>query len=244
MSEKLKYCLSIAGFDPSGGAGILADIKTFESHDVMGLGVCTSITYQHEASFEGVDWLSTEQIIKQLDVLLEQYPVNYFKVGLIESLSTLTEVVSYIRKAVPNAFIIWDPILKASAGFEFHNDISVDLNSFALDLITPNLDEIKALGDPKNIAKETAVLLKGGHATEHANDILYVKEEQYLLETLRIEGASKHGSGCVLSAAILANLAKGKSLFEACSEAKRYISTFLASTDTLLGKHALTMTAL
>ena len=237
MSKQPKYCISIAGLDPSGGAGILADIKTFEAHDVIGFGVCTAITYQHESEFEGVDWLSEKQIIQQIDVLLKKYPVRFFKIGLIENLNVLKAVVDHIRQKVIDAFIVWDPIMKASAGFTFHNESQPDITNYKIDLITPNMEEIDSIGKPEILAKTAAVLLKGGHAKHNANDMLFHKENIVEFPSEKIAGAAKHGSGCVLSASILAHMSTGKTLIEACDEGKKYITDFLTSTTTLLGKH-------
>lgn len=243
MSKQAQYCISIAGFDPSGGAGILADIKTFESHDVYGLGVCTAITYQHEDKFKGLDWLSTDKIIAQLDVLLEKYPVKHFKIGLIQNMDTLKDIVDHIRQKTKDAFIIWDPILKASTGFEFHKNPVLSIQDYGFDLITPNLEEIGPIGRPEVVAKTSAVFLKGGHAQDNATDMLFIGDNIIEYPSERIPGASKHGSGCVLSSSILANKTKGTTTQEACKKAKEYTAEFLISTDSLLGKHQLVITA-
>jgi hydroxymethylpyrimidine/phosphomethylpyrimidine kinase len=86
MSSGRPYVLSIAGFDPSGGAGLLADIKTFELHRVQGMGVCTSLTFQNENEFEGLVWIEMPEIKKQLDILFKKYFFDYVKIGLIKSL--------------------------------------------------------------------------------------------------------------------------------------------------------------
>src|SRR5690606_29234163 len=115
--KKRPYILSVAGFDPSGGAGILADIKTFEAYKTIGLGVSTALTYQTEDSFLGLDWQSEKQIDMQLEPLLKRYPIKFAKIGLVESLKSLSQIIEVLKHYNPGMKIIWDPILKASAGF-------------------------------------------------------------------------------------------------------------------------------
>ena len=114
------YVLSIAGFDPSGGAGILADIKTMEALQVQGFGVATSLTYQNENAFLGLHWISLERIIAQLKPLISIYPISVVKIGLIESPTVLQGLLNYLKENLPSVRIVWDPILRASAGFDFH----------------------------------------------------------------------------------------------------------------------------
>lgn len=246
-SEESTTLLSIAGFDPSGGAGILADIKTFEGNKVHGLGVCTSITYQNDKEFEGLNWLSREQIQKQIDVLAKRFQFNWIKIGLIESLPILNELIDYLLQINPNAKIIWDPILKASAGFVFHNGTDKEqLITICkkIYLITPNLEEIKVML-PELSAENGAgllseycnVLLKGGHAEgDKARDLLFENGKTTIFESFRVD-LSKRGTGCVLSSAILSNLSKGYSLTEACREAKDYVTDYIKSDSGLLGFH-------
>ncbi len=248
MNIERPYTLSIAGFDPSGGAGILADIKTFEANAVLGLGVCTAITYQNEHSFDGLDWINLDQLIKQLDPLYRQYPIAHVKIGIIQDMETLYRLVSWIKNKNPQTKIVWDPVLKASAGFTFHDHIGkVILEKIlsSISLITPNLLEVTALSGNENVdeavpylSRFCSVLLKGGHSEEkEAADILFHKGKQYTFKHAWIEGDGKHGSGCVLSAAITAYLALGDTLPAACEKGKHYITQFIQSTPTLLGYH-------
>ena len=233
------FVLSIAGFDPSGGAGILADIKTMEAIGVSGLGVCTSITYQNDKTFKAVDWLTIDQIASQIEVLFEKYSINVVKIGLIKDLKTLAEIIDFLKKKNSNVKIIWDPILKASAGFEFHASIDKIILEEVLNniyLITPNIPELEKLEiDPKKIL--CSCLLKGGHSEKNANDILYSPGNIFTIQGEQLKNADKHGSGCVLSSAIASYLAKEFSLKEACIQAKNYTREFLKSSETLLGIH-------
>ncbi|MFN6946585.1 MAG: hydroxymethylpyrimidine/phosphomethylpyrimidine kinase, partial [Cytophagaceae bacterium] len=220
--EDRPYVMSIAGFDPSGGAGILADVKTFETNKVYGLGICSALTFQNDQEFDSVNWVSEEEIMKQMEVLFRRFKPGYIKIGLVQNLEVLHKIVNYIRLVNENCSIIWDPILKASAGFNFHTDINRDLLTDIcreLALITPNLEEMAAIFPELSpvdgaikLSYTCPVLLKGGHTTgERADDVWYEKGKSIRYEGLRLDH-SKHGTGCVLSSAILTNLAKGYDL--------------------------------
>lgn len=243
------FVLSIAGFDPSAGAGILADIKTFEANQVYGLGVCSALTFQNDFQFEGVKWISLSEIIGQIEILYRVYPIEVVKIGLVENLETLLGIIDSILGFNPKAKIIFDPILKASAGFNFHTEMNMGTLSDILQkiyLVTPNIPELNRLviaGEntqlkAHKLSKYCSMYLKGGHSEgEKAIDILFYEEKEDFFESTRIKNGEKHGSGCVLSSAIAANLAKGFDLEKSCKEAKKYIGKFLVSTDDLLGYH-------
>jgi len=253
MQPSRPYALSVAGFDPSGGAGLLADCKTMEANGVYGLGVCTALTVQNDVQFEQVSWVPAATILDQARLLFARFPIDWVKIGLFESLGQLPELLEWLRLQQPQIQVIWDPVLKASAGYEFHGQPSLDLVQQVcepLALLTPNRPEMLRVW-PAASAEEAAVavsvfcpvLLKGGHADGAiATDVLFVDGEQHAFAAPRLPHGEKHGSGCVLSAAILAGLAKGGSLVEACREAKEYTTAFLASNDTLLGYHNVAQT--
>ena len=267
MRKIRPYALSLAGFDPSAGAGILADIKTFEQHKVIGMSVVTALTFQNDSEFDGVKWVETDEIIKQIEVLTRKFKFEFIKIGMIQNLETLAILISELRTKNSELKIIWDPILKSSSGFEIHKQfdkeklISILKNSF---LITPNIEEIKNLTaeqDEMKAAKDLSqycnVLLKGGHAKSEVRsqksevnnqtlgkDFLFLspplrggREGQFSFKAKQISKIGKHGSGCVLSSAITANLANGLSLQRACLKAKDYVTKFLMSNKTLLGYH-------
>lgn len=249
MSRTRPAVLSIAGFDPSGGAGILADIKTFEMHYTCGLGICTSITFQNENEFDGLVWLSFQSIEKQLEVLFRKYDIGVIKIGLIENFAVLNNLLDELLKFNPDSRIIWDPILRASAGYNFHPHTEQCTLTDILRkvfLLTPNWPEAKALaaGGQDALTSATAlqkycnVYLKGGHSqTGDADDLLLMNSGHYRIEGKKISDGEKHGSGCVLSAAIAANLAQGRSLRQSCEQAKTYMNHFLQSSKALLGYH-------
>lgn len=230
--------ISIAGFDPSAGAGVLSDIKTFEQHGIVGFGVNTALTYQNDNEFDGIDWCTETQIIKQIEVLQRRFHIPFAKIGLIESLTVLKTVITQLKKQKTQ--IIWDPILKASAGFEFHSELNksdlIDILKQCY-LITPNKDEFDILNKICKLKNYCSVLLKGGHAIGNESiDLLYSDGAETSFTNKRLE-ASKHGSGCVLSAAITANLNISLSLNKAIRMAKSYTTEYLLSTDSLLGQH-------
>lgn len=251
MSAPRKYVLSIAGFDPSGGAGILADIKTFESNKVYGLGVISANTFQNDTEFKRADWVPAQKMIDQIEILCAKFSFEYVKIGLIENLEALHAVVSHLVSHTPHPNIIWDPIVKSSSGFEFHKEIDKTLLEnilLQLYLITPNIPEALLLGtnndaieNAKHLSKYCNVFLKGGHAEKKVGyDALFLKEGKQFSFRPKGKGIQpKHGSGCVLSSAITANLAKGENLHRTCLKAKQYTEKFLSSNKTLSGYHKL-----
>jgi hydroxymethylpyrimidine/phosphomethylpyrimidine kinase len=249
MPNKRPLALSIAGFDPSAGAGLLADVKTLEMNGVYGLGVCTALTLQNDVSFERVNWVPAAEIREQIRILFARFKVDFIKIGLVESLPQLLELVGWLKVQNPKLQIVWDPVLKASAGYEFHRKTDRDLLQALcaeMALVTPNKPEMQRMwpDEAVDIAAQVVssfcpVLLKGGHDEgAQAIDVLFADGKWHSFTSPRLPHGEKHGSGCVLSAAVLANLAKGKSLVEACRAAKDYTTAFLASNDTLLGYHS------
>jgi hydroxymethylpyrimidine/phosphomethylpyrimidine kinase len=248
MSLLRPYALTIAGFDPSAGAGVLADVKTLEANGVYGLAACTALTVQNDVAFERVSWVSLVDIQDQVRLLLARFQVGFVKVGLIESPPILRELISWLKAQNPAVQIVWDPVLKATAGYEFHARPDAGLLQAIcreLALITPNQPEALRLlpaarseAAAEILAAWCPVLLKGGHATgPEATDLLLLGGERHALSAPRLPHGEKHGSGCVLSAAVLARLALGDDLPTACRAGKAYMTTFLASSDTLLGYH-------
>ena len=249
MLSKRPYALSIAGFDPSGGAGLLADTKTFEANAVYGLGVVSALTYQNDIVFEKLEWTATEKILQQLIILKARFPLQYVKIGLVEDFTVLQAIIGFIRANNPNAIIVWDPVLKASAGFSFHDQIDhAGLGEILTQIacITPNKPEAQQLFGADHLhdtllaqSRHTAIYLKGGHDKDVTNaiDILYYRQHSYSFSNPRLPKGEKHGSGCVLSGALTAQLALGHDLIAAAKLANAYTHTFIASNDSLLGYH-------
>lgn len=249
-SGKFKaVALTIAGYDPSGGAGVLADIKTFECSGVYGVAVITCNTHQNDIAFKSVSWLGKKEKEKNVALLAKRFHVNAIKLGMHKNLDDVWHSLKLCKKYFPKAAIVWDPILAASAGFDL--DIKLQKRSLgkilsAISLLTPNQSEVCKIGESAdsmeavlNLSKSCPTLLKGGHSIDKkvSADYLFVKDKQKVYSSSRVKGEGKHGSGCVLSAAITANLAKGDSLEIAIDKGKGYITRFLKSNDTLLGYH-------
>ncbi|GEN75817.1 hydroxymethylpyrimidine/phosphomethylpyrimidine kinase [Chryseobacterium hagamense] len=239
--------MTIAGFDPSGGAGILADCKTFEQLRVQGLGICTAMTVQTESQCLDLEWQPLGKVVPSVCILMKKYSVKAVKIGVVRDAEFLNEIIRTVKLYAPEAKIVWDPVLKSTSEFTFF-----DLNTVSelkkvltrINLITPNYNEYKVLQDHRlfdDPGKSCAVLIKGGHRKDLlGTDVL--REEGREVAIYPNETAStyypKHGSGCVMSSAIAAHLAKGEDLETACRKGKEYIERFLTGTSGLLGFHS------
>lgn len=247
--NNLKYILSIAGHDPSGGAGITSDIKTFDAHGLYGLSVCTAITVQNEKEFKNCSWVPVETILAQIDTLFEHYEIQLVKIGIVESWRVLLQVVNKLHEVNPKVKIILDPILKASSGFDFHTNEDQKLLDEIWSkcfIITPNYDEIKSLYPQMNIedtlehiASFTNIYLKGGHREDKKgyDELYYSQIVMVNIAPFLNEALEKHGSGCVLSSALASNVALDIDLEDAARNAKKYTEQFLNSHPSLLGLH-------
>lgn len=240
--------LTIAGFDPSSGAGVTADIKTMESIGCYGLAVCTANTVQNDITFSACHWVDVAIIKEQIQILFERFQIDFVKIGIVENWSVLKEIIELLHQKNPRVKIVLDPVLNASSSFEFHDDDSKLLDELLdkIYLITPNFDEIKSLFKDKSIeqaikhiSSKTNLFLTGGHRTDAVGkDELFTtanKKVDFFPQELNI--TEKHGSGCVLSSAIISYLCLEGSLENACLKGKRYTEKVLSSNESLLGYH-------
>jgi hydroxymethylpyrimidine/phosphomethylpyrimidine kinase len=249
MSANRPFVLTIAGFDPSAGAGVLADIKTFEQHRVYGFAINTGNTIQTENEFFEMQWTDLAFVLKSLKKLFDNYTIKAVKIGIVPSLEYLKHIVFTIKKLSPETKIVWDTVLKSTTEFDF---LTIENQALLIEilkkinLITPNYDEILQLSSKGINAKRAAiqlskycpVLLKGGHnPNEIGLDNLYTQDKLYKLLPKSNKCYEKHGSGCVLSSAITANLALQQDLQTACKNAKTYTENYLLSNPTKLGFH-------
>ncbi|WP_333596485.1 hydroxymethylpyrimidine/phosphomethylpyrimidine kinase [Chryseobacterium flavum] len=245
MQER-PYVISIAGFDPTGGAGLLSDSKTFEQSKVMGLGVCTALTLQTASKCLSLDWRPVEEVTGAIQVLMENYPVSVVKIGIVRDAEFLGKIVEAVQKYNSEIKMVWDPVLKSTSEFTFFDletlsQLKDTINK--LSLITPNYNEYSVLKE-NNLLPDThqcSLLIKGGHREDHlGTDILVENGKKTLLVPAENNTVyfPKHGSGCVLSSAITAELAKGENMKAACKHGKLYIEKFLKSNSTLLGTHS------
>ncbi|MEI6865635.1 bifunctional hydroxymethylpyrimidine kinase/phosphomethylpyrimidine kinase [Flavicella sp.] len=244
-----KYILSIAGFDPSSGAGVTSDIKTFEAHGLYGLSVCTAITIQNDVDFKQCIWISIKVIISQIETLFDRFKISVVKIGIVESWQTLSLLLERLHELNPEIKIVLDPIFKASAGFDFHTKENQNLLAAIWKkcyLITPNYDEIKSISPEKSIDDTieyisgfTNIYLKGGHREDKKGwDELYHSGIVMINIPPNIEKTiEKHGSGCVLSSSLASNLSEEIELEDAARNAKYYTEEFLNSNESLLGLH-------
>lgn len=232
--------LTIAGFDPSAGAGVLADIKTFEQLGCLGMGVITANTIQTEDTFLKPGWINENEVLQQLDALLNRYNFQFAKIGLIKDFELLEEIKSALLKK--EIKVIWDPVLSTSTGFDFNHSMK-DLKRALVGcyLVTPNENELNTLKkqlDFTEILQTTNILHKGGHTQAVGTDVLYTQSESFQILPNRMVDAEIHGSGCILSSAITAHLAKGSGLLEAIQKAKSYVEDRLLNNQGKLAYHA------
>ncbi|MDG2331737.1 MAG: bifunctional hydroxymethylpyrimidine kinase/phosphomethylpyrimidine kinase [Flavobacteriales bacterium] len=239
--SKRPFILSIAGFDPSGGAGVIADAKTFEQHNVQGLFVITANTIQTAVNFNSVNWVDDALIIEQLNSIMDHYPIGFVKIGLIRDIALLEKLVLLLLEK--DVKIIWDPILISSSGFKFHTELAGLENVLKkIHYITPNWLEINSLSGKngidgaKSLSSYTKVYLKGGHSEDFGKDYL-VTHGNIIPFNMVKKGFEKHGSGCIFSSSLAANLLKGYPEIKACIRAKRYTELRLASNRSLLAYH-------
>lgn len=246
MQEERPFVISIAGFDPSGGAGLLSDIKTLEHVKVMGLGVCTALTLQTASQCLNLEWRPINEVVNELKVLMSHYPVSVVKIGIVKDAGFLSDIIQTIKTCNSDAKIIWDPVLKSTSEFTFFNLETLPKLKEIMDkitLITPNYNEYKVLEENGGLSEKNScsILIKGGHREDLlGTDFLVEDGKETLLEPVNGNFIyyPKHGSGCVLSSAIAGELAKGENMETACRKGKSYIEQFLKSNPSLLGTHS------
>jgi hydroxymethylpyrimidine/phosphomethylpyrimidine kinase len=252
MEDSRPRVLVIAGFDQSGGAGVLADIKTLEMHGVYGYAVCTGLTFQNEQTISRIHWYSEEDIFEQIDLCFGTGSFDWAKIGIGRSIGMLEAIIGRLKYHNPAIKIVLDPVIRASSGRDFWEGADKDgFDALARQcwLVTPNWDEIGWLYPGEDIpivcrrlSGYCNLYLKGGHHPQQpGRDYIWSGGRLQVLEpAVEVEDIyPKHGSGCVLSSSLTANLAKGQTLAEAAMRSKKYIEQFLTSNKTLLGWHRL-----
>jgi hydroxymethylpyrimidine/phosphomethylpyrimidine kinase len=237
--------LTIAGSDSSGGAGIQADIKSMMANGVYAMSAITALTAQNTMGVTGIMNVTDEFLEKEIDAVFTDIYPDAVKIGMV-SAAGLIKVISKKLKEYNAKNIVVDPVMISTSGSKLIDDDAIEtLKSELLPiatLITPNIPEAECLTGRKITSVEEmeetaktlydmfhcAVLLKGGHNLNDANDLLYSDGEMYWFEGKRIDNPNTHGTGCTLSSAIASNLAKGKNLKDSVQSAKNYISGALA----------------
>ena len=243
---KMKTALTIAGSDCSGGVGIQADLKTMTMNGVYAMSAITALTAQNTTGVRAIQESTPDFLKQQLDAVFEDIYPDAVKIGMVAS-SELIRVIADRLRYYDAKNVVIDPVMVATSGSALmKNDAVQTLIEELLPvstLVTPNIPEAKVLSgltietkeDMVTAAKQIgdshhcAVLLKGGHSINDANDLLYANGELVWFEGKRIDNPNTHGTGCTLSSAIAANLAKGFSLAESVQRAKAYISGALAA---------------
>ncbi|MDF9301153.1 bifunctional hydroxymethylpyrimidine kinase/phosphomethylpyrimidine kinase [Tritonibacter mobilis] len=160
--ENRPNVLTIAGFDPSSGAGLTADIKTFESLGVYGLGVCTANTVQNDIEFHACHWISVDIIVDQIHIILERFKIGVIKIGIIENWKILNKILDILLVNNSKLKIILDPVISSSTKFTFHevSDIELDKVLEKIFLLTPNFNEIQKIYPNKGISETVQYIRK------------------------------------------------------------------------------------
>lgn len=248
--------LTIAGSDLSGGAGIQADLKTFAAFGVYGASVITALTAQNTRAVSGIHAVPADFVTAQLDAVFDDLDIAAVKIGMVAQLATIEAIAAALSRKSPE-HVVLDPVMLATSGDRL---LSTDAISALREhliplasLITPNLPEAAALlqesvaSDEAAIASQgkqllasgaRAVLIKGGHGQgSESIDYLFSGGDVIALPAPRIPTANTHGTGCSLSSAIAAGLAKGEALEQAVRGAKTWITAAIEAADSLgIGK--------
>jgi hydroxymethylpyrimidine/phosphomethylpyrimidine kinase len=242
--------LTIAGSDPSGGAGIQADLKTFSAFGVWGASVLTALTAQNTREVQAVAEVEPGFVARQLDAVLADLDVRAAKTGMLHRAAVVVAVADVLdARRVPHLVI--DPVVRSTSGTPLLEPSGVDVLRDRLlplaTLVTPNLDEAEALTgravrSPHAMADAAralvdlgarAALVTGGHLGGDPVDVLYDGRDVRELRAARIAGEARHGTGCALSAAITAGLARGVALDDAIATAKDWVTRAIARASRL-----------
>lgn len=242
----MRTALTIAGSDSSGGAGIQADIKTMMANGVYAMSAITALTAQNTTGVTDIMEVTPEFLEKEIDAIFTDIRPDAVKIGMVASKGLIKTIASKLQEYNATNVVV-DPVMVATSGAKLISDDAIETLKAELfplaTVLTPNIPEAEVLSNCKitsaeemiEAAKEIsntyhcAVLLKGGHQLNDANDLLYRDGDYKWFNGKRINNPNTHGTGCTLSSAIASNLAKGKDLDTAVEAAKNYISGALAA---------------
>ena len=237
----MKTVLTIAGSDSSGGAGIQADIKTITVHGMYAMSAVTALTAQNTTGVYGIMEVTPEFLANQLDCIFKDMTPDAVKIGMVSAVK-LIEVIAEKLKEYGAQHVVVDPVMVSTSGSRLLAEDAAETLIHALiplaEVITPNIPEAKVLAgldiegaeDMEKAAVKIAdftkgaVLIKGGHDLNDANDLLYTTGGFEWLNGERISNPNTHGTGCTLSSAIACGLAGGHTLTDSVKSAKAYIS--------------------
>lgn len=244
--------LTIAGSDPTGGAGIQADLRVFRDLSVEGRSAITALTVQTKAGVRGVHPTAADLLTHQLSAAAHDHPLDVIKIGMIGTAANVLAIEFFLRSAKTNHIVI-DPVLHSTNGVALLEPKGIHLFKELLipyaTLITPNLDEAQTLSGINVADIETMkhsakiiyddackygaashpfyILVKGGHLTGDPTDLLFDGKHYISFEGKRLTDKNVHGTGCVLSSAIAAYLAKGKNMKDAVSLGREYLQGYI-----------------
>ncbi|MGD1885956.1 MAG: bifunctional hydroxymethylpyrimidine kinase/phosphomethylpyrimidine kinase [Cohaesibacteraceae bacterium] len=256
MTDAIPNILSIAGSDPSGGAGIQADLKAISAQRAYGMAALTALTAQNTQGVSGVHLVPPDFVANQIHDVFADINVHAVKIGMIAS-GDIARAVAYALKDHADVPVVLDPVMVAKGGARLLDEDAVGALRSALlphaTIITPNLPEAAALLDVSVAANRQdmeeqavalldhgpgAALVKGGHLTgEDCSDLLATRDGVTWFEGERIATPNTHGTGCTLSSALAAQIGHGRPLTEAVAAAKAYVATAIAQSNLLSVGH-------
>ena len=238
----MKIALSIAGSDSSGGAGIQADLKTFQAHGVFGTTAITAVTVQNTCTVSAIQEITPDIVEGQILCLFDDLTIDAVKIGMVASIPLIECIAGALGQVNPRPPIVLDPVMISKSGYALlepnARQALVEYLFPLAEVVTPNLHEAEALvqrkvsskDDMKTAAQEILslgarkVVIKGGHLEGAAVDIIFDGETFEELSSQRFDTPNTHGTGCTFSSAIAANLALGKDFRTAVRDAKKYIT--------------------
>ena len=242
----MRTALTIAGSDSSGGAGIQADIKTMITNGVYAMSAITALTAQNTTGVTGIMEVTPDFLGEQIDNIFTDIRPDAVKIGMVSSAALIEKIAEKLKEYQAENIVV-DPVMVATSGAKLIQEDAIEaLKTYLLPMatvLTPNIPEAEILSGMKIEEEEAmieaakkisenyhcAVLCKGGHQLNDANDLLYSEGEFHWFYGKRIDNPNTHGTGCTLSSAIASNLAKGFDMDTSVERAKDYISGALAA---------------
>ena len=233
--------LTIAGTDPTGGAGVQADLKTFMAHNVYGMSIITALVAQNTLGVKDIMNVTPDFLEEQFDCVFNDIFPDALKIGMVSETELIHTIVKKLKQYHARHIVV-DPVMVSTSGSRLIEDSALDALKYELiplsEIITPNIPEAEVLIGKKIKSKEDMIraaqdirqwyqgdiLIKGGHFEDRADDLLYHNNEKIWLECEHIDNPNTHGTGCTLSSAIASHLASGYDMITSVRKAKDYIS--------------------
>ena len=233
--------LTIAGTDPTGGAGVQADLKTFMAHNVYGMSIITALVAQNTLGVKDIMNVTPDFLEEQFDCVFNDIFPDALKIGMVSETELIHTIVKKLKQYHARHIVV-DPVMVSTSGSRLIEDSALDALKYELiplsEIITPNIPEAEVLTGKKIKSKEDMIraaqdirqwyqgdiLIKGGHFEDRADDLLYHNNEKIWLECEQIDNPNTHGTGCTLSSAIASHLASGYDMITSVRKAKDYIS--------------------